>query len=84
MKGGGGLKMGEARGSCSRVAVVATAAVCVAAISGAVVYTHHRRQEKLQRQLLWDDKPQKWFKRILADNSDSPFQHFSSPVTGLF
>ncbi|KAG0608211.1 hypothetical protein M758_8G087800 [Ceratodon purpureus] len=76
--------MGEARGSCSRVAVVATAAVCVAAVSaGAIVYAHHRRQEKLQKQVLWDDKPQKRFKRLLADNSDSPFQHFPSPVTGL-
>ena len=84
LSGGKGSIMGEAKGSCSRVAVVATAAVCVAAVSGALVYTHHRRQEKLQRQLLWDDKPQKRFKRILADNSESPFQHLPSPVTGSF
>jgi hypothetical protein len=78
--------MGEARGSCSRVAVVAAAAVCVGAATGAIVYTHHRRQEKLQiqRQLLWGEKPQTRFKRVLADNSDSPFQHFPSPLTGSF
>lgn len=76
--------MDEVKGSCSRVAVVATAAVCVAAVSGAIVYTHHLRQEKLQKQLVGDEKPQKRFKRLLADNSDSPFQHFPSPVTGSF
>lgn len=81
------LGMEEARGSCSsssRVAVAATAAVCVIAVSGAIFYTHHRRLEKLQKQLVWDDKPQKRFKRVLADNFDSPFQHFPSPLTGLF
>jgi cation-transporting P-type ATPase D len=78
--------MEEARGiSRSRVAVVATAAACVVVASGVLVFIRKRRCEKQEQllRLVQEDKPQKRFKRVLADNSDAPFQHLASPVTGI-
>lgn len=78
--------MEEARGiSRSRVAVIATAAACVVVASGVLVFIRNRRCEKQEQllRLVQEDKPQKRFKRVLADNSDAPFQHLASPVTGI-
>lgn len=56
------------------------AIVCVATISAFAIATHYRRKLKQQkaRGLCCPDsekKPQNSFKRVLADNSYSPFKH---------
>jgi hypothetical protein len=51
---------------------------CLAAVSLAVfVYAIHHNK-KNTRGPSADEKPQRKFKRILADNSHSPFVHFQS------
>lgn len=64
----------------SKLATIAAASLCIVAVSAAILYSQ-RLQRKL-RLLLEEEKPQKRFKCVLADNSTRPFLHLPSPDTG--